>query len=28
VRKLIDELEYRRQNDRNILIMRLKVKEA
>ena len=28
VRKLIDELEYRRQNDRNILVMRLKVKEA
>jgi anti-sigma regulatory factor (Ser/Thr protein kinase) len=28
VRKLVDELEYRRQNDRNILIMRLKVKEA
>ena len=28
VRKLIDELEYRRQNDRNILVMRLKVKGA
>ena len=28
VRKLIDELEYRRQNDKNILIMKLKVKEA
>ena len=28
VRKLIDELEYRRLNDRNILVMRLKVKEA
>src|SRR6185295_7891269 len=28
VRKLIDELQYRRQNDRNILTMRLKVKEA
>jgi sigma-B regulation protein RsbU (phosphoserine phosphatase) len=28
VRKLIDELEYRRQNNRNILTMRLKVKEA
>ena len=28
VRKLIDELEYRRQNDRNILIMKLKVREA
>jgi len=25
---LIDELEYRRQNNRNILTMRLKVKEA
>ena len=28
VRKLIDELEYRRLNDRNILVMRLKVKGA
>jgi phosphoserine phosphatase RsbU/P len=28
VRKLVDALEYRRQNDRNILVMRLKVKEA
>jgi serine/threonine-protein kinase RsbW len=28
VRKLIDELEYRRQNERNILVMRLKMKEA
>ena len=28
VLKLIDELEYRRQNDRNILVMRLKVKGA
>jgi len=28
VRKLINELEYRRQNDRNILVMRLKVKGA
>src|SRR5262245_5670027 len=28
VRKLMDELEYRRQNDTNILTMKLKVKEA
>jgi len=28
VRKLMDELEYRRQDDRNILVMRLKMKEA
>jgi anti-sigma regulatory factor (Ser/Thr protein kinase) len=28
VRKLVDALEYRRQNDRNILVMKLKVKEA
>jgi sigma-B regulation protein RsbU (phosphoserine phosphatase) len=28
VRQLMDELEYRRQNDRNILIMKLKLKEA
>jgi phosphoserine phosphatase RsbU/P len=28
VRKLIDELEYRRQNNKNILVMRLKVKGA
>ncbi|HEX2933070.1 MAG TPA: SpoIIE family protein phosphatase [Candidatus Binatia bacterium] len=28
VRKLMEELEYRRQNDRNILIMKLKLKEA
>jgi phosphoserine phosphatase RsbU/P len=28
VRKLLDELEYQRQNNRNILIMRLKVNEA
>jgi len=28
VRTLMDELEYRRQNDRNILVMRLKVKGA
>ena len=28
VRKLVDELEYRRQQDRNILVMRLKVKGA
>jgi anti-sigma regulatory factor (Ser/Thr protein kinase) len=28
VRKLVDALEYRRHNDRNILVMKLKVKEA
>jgi len=28
VRKLMHELEYRRQNDRNILVMKLKIKEA
>jgi sigma-B regulation protein RsbU (phosphoserine phosphatase) len=28
MRKLMDEVEYRRQNDRNILVMKLKVKEG